>query len=294
MEPLRFSVPDEKRLRVILDTDTACEADDPFAIAYALLSPKLMVRAVVAEHFARPHSAQQSFEAIEKLKAAMRSDVLALHGEPWPLEPDAPASEGVRFIIEEARRDDPHPLYVLCLGALTNVARALRDAPDIAGRMHVVSIGGHSYLAEEDSAYREFNFGNDVAAANAVMQSDVPLTLIPQSVYTTIRVGLSELQSKVYPCGETGKYLFEQMVAYNNGPWAGWTAGESWTLGDSPAVAAVLDGACAKWRDFPARLVNADTSWSPLNTRRRVRVCVSMDSRYLLEDFFAKLRFYEA
>ena len=47
---LRFDVKESKKLRVIIDTDTACEADDPFAIAYALMSPKLIVKAIVAEH----------------------------------------------------------------------------------------------------------------------------------------------------------------------------------------------------------------------------------------------------
>ena len=37
----QFTVPESKRVRVIVSTDTACEADDPFAIAHALLSPKL-------------------------------------------------------------------------------------------------------------------------------------------------------------------------------------------------------------------------------------------------------------
>ena len=53
---LHFDVVDAKKIRVIIDSDTACEADDPFAIAYALMSPKLIVKAIVAEHFAQPGS----------------------------------------------------------------------------------------------------------------------------------------------------------------------------------------------------------------------------------------------
>ena len=58
---LDFDVRDEKRIRVIVDTDTACEADDPFAVAHAVLSPKLMVRAIVAEHFGRDGSMEASY-----------------------------------------------------------------------------------------------------------------------------------------------------------------------------------------------------------------------------------------
>ena len=47
-----FSIPEDKKIRVIVDTDAACEADDPYAIVHALLSPKLIVKGIVAEHFA--------------------------------------------------------------------------------------------------------------------------------------------------------------------------------------------------------------------------------------------------
>ena len=39
-----FDIPEYKKIRVIIDTDAACEADDPFAIVQALLSPKLIVK----------------------------------------------------------------------------------------------------------------------------------------------------------------------------------------------------------------------------------------------------------
>jgi len=34
---LLYEVPEYKKLRVIIDTDAACEADDPFAIAHVLM-----------------------------------------------------------------------------------------------------------------------------------------------------------------------------------------------------------------------------------------------------------------
>ena len=63
----QFTIPEYKRVRVIVSTDAACEADDPFAIAHALLSPKLDVKAVVAEHFMCEGSMERSFAAAQKL-----------------------------------------------------------------------------------------------------------------------------------------------------------------------------------------------------------------------------------
>lgn len=286
--PLMFDVADGKRVRVIVDTDAACEADDPFAIAHALMSPKLLVKAVIAEHFAAEGSMEKSHSAILRLTQKMRADVPVLRGEPWPLQPDAQPSQGVRFIVEEARREDPHPLYVLCLGALTNIARALGEAPDIAARLTVVSIGGQAYDGDV-ATIREFNFGNDVPAANAVLRAEVPLIQIPLSAYGMMRVGLAELQRKVYPCGEVGRYLFEQMVNYNATPAAAWTQGESWSLGDSPAVGVVLNTACAVTERRKAMRVNPDTTYAPDPHGREITVVKAVDQRYILEDFFAKL-----
>ena len=39
--PFQYKVSEDKKVRVIIDTDAACEADDPFAIAHALMCQKL-------------------------------------------------------------------------------------------------------------------------------------------------------------------------------------------------------------------------------------------------------------
>lgn len=38
--PLLYDVPEYQKKRVIIDTDAVCKADDPFAIAHALMSKK--------------------------------------------------------------------------------------------------------------------------------------------------------------------------------------------------------------------------------------------------------------
>ena len=284
---LKFQFPDAKKIRVILDTDTACEADDPFAIAHALMSPKLMVKAIVAEHFGQSGSMEQSYQVAQRVVRAMGMDVPVYPGETG-LGVHSGISEGTSAIILEARLADAHPLYLLCMGALTNAACALQAAPDIADQLTVVTIGGHSY----DTAvppWQEFNFGNDVEAANAVLQSRAPVWQIPANVYGSILVGLAELQEQVLPYGEIGRVLFEQMAAYNTTPQAVWTQGESWSLGDSPAVAAVLHLTCGRFIQRPICRVKDDTGYAPLPGGREIRVYQDMDSRYLLGDFFAKL-----
>ena len=290
MIPYHFEVPEKKKCRVIIDSDTACEADDPYAIAYALLSPKLIVRGIVAEHFAQPGSMEKSRAAAGKLLAAMRLDTPLFAGQAGPDDPSV--SEGAAFMIEEALREDPRPLYILCMGALTNLARAIRERPEITSRFTAVTIGGHPYDMEE-IPWKEFNFGNDPAAANAVLQSDAPLWQVPSDVYGSIRAGIAELQERVRPCGPAGRYLFEQLAEYNASPAADWNMGESWSLGDSPSVAAVLNPRCGRTFMQKVREVREDTSYGiEVPGVREILVYRDMDSRYLLEDFFAKLRFF--
>lgn len=48
----KFFVQERKKIRVILDTDAACEADDQYAIVHALLTPRFLVKGIIAEQFA--------------------------------------------------------------------------------------------------------------------------------------------------------------------------------------------------------------------------------------------------
>lgn len=287
--PYLFSVQEKKRIRVIVDTDAACEADDQFAIVHALLTPRFIVKGIIAEQFSGrndDNSVDRSYNEIQKLLKLMNIDgITVAKGCRKSLESelDAPDSEGVQLIIEEALRDDDKPLFVLCQGAITNVAAAVNRCPEIAYRMTVIWIGGGFY---PDGGW-EFNLLNDYHAANVVFKSAVTLWQVPMDCYTTMRVGYAELQHKVMPCGEIGKYLFRQMVEL--GLQMDWVAGEGWSLGDSPAVGIALYHDCGRYEMRPAPIVNEKGNYIGAVDRHIIRVYHEIDSRYILEDLFAKL-----
>ena len=283
-----FTVPEYKRVRVIVSTDAACEADDPFAIAHALMSHKLDVKAVVAEHFMCEGSMERSFAAARTLLDLMKSDVPLLHGQVWPKAADE-ISEGAQCIIDEARKDDPRKLFVLCMGAVSTAAAALMAAPDIHDKLTIVTIGGRGYR-EHHTSFREFNWGNDPEAINWILEgTQVALWQIPASGYAHIRVSLATLQRRVAPCGEVGAYLLRQMDDYNNSPWAGWTGGESWSLGDNPSVAVVIDDCAGRswWEN--AWLIDAETNYVRELPDRKIRIYHTINSHFVLEDLFDKL-----
>lgn len=288
---LAYDLACQKQKRIIVDTDAACEADDPFAIAHALMCKSFDVRAITAIHFASPGSMEQSHGEIVRVLEAMDLSVPALRGQEGPFQDgeSGPLSEASRFIIDEAMKQDSKPLFILCLGAITNVAAALKARPEIAERMTVVWIGGHGFDSKNIN-HREYNAGNDVEAVNVVLDSPVTLWIIPNNVYGTMHIGLAEIQDRIAPCGKIGKHLYENMLVYINSPRSGWAAPESWALGDSPAVGVVLEPNCGQsvYREAPVLL--PDTSWRFEPGRRMVRVYQTINSRFILEDLISKLR----
>ena len=125
---LHYHVQEYRKRRVIIDTDAACEADDPFAIAQALMSKMLEVKGICAEHFVAEGSMEQSYEMICRVTEAMGADVPVFRGQTGKMSEHQgePMTEAAQFIIEETMKEDDKPLFVLCIGAVTNVAEAIR------------------------------------------------------------------------------------------------------------------------------------------------------------------------
>lgn len=74
----------------------------------------------------------------DALRAISKQGALELPGHTGLGE----STEGSRWLIECARRDDPRPLHVLVWGGIEDVAQALHDAPDILPKLRVYFIGG--------------------------------------------------------------------------------------------------------------------------------------------------------
>jgi hypothetical protein len=314
MKQALYQVPRNKQIRVIIDTDAYAEGDDPFAIVHALLTPKFDVVGIVAEQFGTrdfPDSMDQSYAEIQRLLNLMAIELRVCQGEPAALaDENTPGnSEGARFIVEEALKEDDRPLFVLNMGALTNLASAYLMNPTIAGRLTAIWIGGGSYQGEP---LLDFNAGNDLCAANVLLKSDLELWQIPLSAYTMMEVSFHELFAKIQPCGAIGDYLVKNLLrvneiecAMNFDDWAIARnaskgartmiirSGEGWSLGDSPAVGILITSQSKYMETRKAQRIHADGSYGEFfRENRLIRVYHSIDSRVILEDLFAKIRYH--
>ena len=292
-----FQLHSDKIIRVITNTDAKNEADDQFAITHTLLSPKFDNRGIIAAHFGNrknDRSMEESYEEVVKILNYMHMEdqVIAVKGAPVPLadEHTPVPSAGAELIIKEAMSDDERPLFVTFLGPLTDIASAYLMEPAIADKLTVIWIGGGKYPVGGP----EYNLGSDLKAANVVFNSNIQVWQVPQNVYRMVMITMAELQYRVKPQGEIGRYLFEQMAEYqrNRRGRTGWGSGECWCLGDSPAVGLLLYEHTFSYDMIPAPRFAEDSTYIHNTKNRPIRVYNNVDSRLILEDFYAKLALY--
>ncbi len=183
-----LSVPQNK-IDVVLDTDTFNEVDDQFAVSYMLASDeKLNIKALYAAPFFNEKSSSpedgmlKSYDELMRiLKLAKREDLVSetykgstcyLKDEKTPVISDA-ANDLAKRAMEYSPEN---PLYVVAIGAITNVASAILINPQITENIVIVWLGGHS-TAYADT--REFNMFQDVAAARVVFGCGAPFVQLP-------------------------------------------------------------------------------------------------------------------
>lgn len=293
-----FDVPNNKKYRVIVHTDCKNEADDQFALAHHLMTPKFRIQGIIAGHFdmnpqeyGNGNTATASYNEINKVLELMgvAGEYPVLLGAQTALTDMTPIiSEGAKFIVQEAMKDEETPLFVVFQGAITDLGSAILMEPKICERMTAVWIGGGDY----PEGGREFNLMNDIKAANIAFSSAMPLWQVPMNTYKQMAVSLAELQLRVKPYGKIGKYLFEQMVAFNYklAKYQAWPHGEIWGLGDQGTVSVLLEELEKKdYDEIPAPFINDDMTYTQNKNNRLIRVYHTLNTRLTMEDFYAKL-----
>lgn len=282
--------PPKAMQRVIVNTDAKNEADDQFAIVHAVLTPSFDLRGIIPAHFGTGKSATSMQDSHDETMLLLRlmgleNDVRvedgATHAMPDEFTPvDSP---GARLIIEEAMKNDERPLHVAFYGPVTEMASALLLKPEIEKRnIRVIWIGGGAW----PNGGREYNLSNDIHAANVIMKSNLEVWQVPRSTYRTMSVGYAELIEKVYPQGEIGKYLIEQLLEHNAKTRASM---EYRSLGDSPCIGIILDPESGKFSWRPAPIFDEQMHYIHSGKYRPIRVYENVNTRFIHEDLFVKL-----
>jgi inosine-uridine nucleoside N-ribohydrolase len=303
------------RARVIIDNDFSGDPDGLFQLAHLALSPSVEIRGVVGSHL-RPNdwfdsSAIQADHAAAKANALLttlhlKTRIPVFTGSNTAMLNDSTPvqSEATDLIIREALRTDTKaPLYILCGAGLTEVASAVLKTPEIAGKFTLIWIGGPEYpdlaSAPPHASGIEYNLNIDIAAAKVVFNHPVVnIWQVPRSTYRQPLIAYSELIDKIKPYGETGPLLVAALEdLMRRVEKSGGNLGETYILGDSPLV--LLSALQSPYEPDPSSSTYVTRKAPRINNKgtyednpdgRKIRVYVSLDTRLLFEDFFAKIK----
>jgi purine nucleosidase len=226
---------DHAPLKVLLDTDPGI--DDALAILLALASPEIELRALTVtggncslEDGVRnalnvlalaqaPHVPVHSGVAVPLLRPPFTAP--ETHGDSGlgyarlPPAPFGPAAEhAVDAIIREILAA-PGDVTLVAVGPLTNVAIAIRREPRIVAAVRNVIVMGGAFRVEGNTTpLAEFNVYVDPHAAQIVLQSGVPLTIIPWDITREVRLTQAHVDRLLHHGGPLVQFIADATRFY--------------------------------------------------------------------------------
>ena len=281
-----------RRIRMVLDTDTYNEVDDQFAVVHALNS-ELDVEAIYAAPFHNHRSdgpedgMERSYEEILRLFGRMKSspEVPIYKGSKGYLEAANRAQESpaARDLVERALSKDDRPLYVVAIGAITNVASAILIESSIIRRIRVVWLGGN---APWWPTAREFNLMQDIQAARIVFDCGAPVVQLPcQNVTSHLHTTIPELETSLRGCSSIGDYLVDIVRAYHEDHFA-WSK----VIWDIAATAYLVEPGWFKSNLIHSPILTDATTWSFDDSRHFIRCVYHIDRDSVFRDVFQKVQ----
>ena len=209
----------QARIPIILDTDIGDSIDDALALAFALQSPELDVRAVTT---VIDDVESKTRLAWKMLGVYNRRDIALAMGASEPLlDPTMAAASKVFEVLtrndiipEIARRravelivetvlQSRGKITIVAIGPLTNIALAIKTDPRIKNSIERIVIMGGAYLTSES----EYNVKRDRVAADIVFHSGVPITAVGLDVTSQCRLREKDIDRMRLATDPSGLFL---------------------------------------------------------------------------------------
>lgn len=287
------------KIDVILDTDAFNEIDDQFAISLMLRSPdKFNIKAITAAPFFNEKATspadgmEKSYnEVIKLLDIACRSDFKdkVFRGSNRYLsdEKSYVDSDAADIIVGIAKEYSPqNPLYIIGIGAITNIASAINKQPEIAENIVVVWLGGNAICSSDNY---EFNIRQDVAAARVVFDSTCPLILFPcRGITDVCRTTGTDLRfwlgGKDALCDYLVNYTCEQ--AEKEAKTKAWGR----VIWDVVTIVWFLRGEAFESELIKAPIPEYDHQWSVVAKKRKIIRCIThIDADAVFDELYSRL-----
>ncbi|MEM0925376.1 MAG: nucleoside hydrolase [Planctomycetota bacterium] len=268
--------------KLILDADTANEIDDMYAIARMLNQDRFEVLALTSGQWIHYLAESDSVGASQRENEAMvrllgKGDLPTPKGssepmgKPWGGD-EAKDSPAAQFIIRAARDATPEDkLVVVCLGASTTLASAIKLAPEIAERIDAFVLGFRYDFEKQVWNKSSFNVRRDLNAADFLLNCrGLNLTIMPANVARALTFDRDKTFSRHERMGELGRHL----TAKWNARFAEF---DTWVMWDLALVQALIHPEWAK---------TVQISTPPENERRVVTLFQEVNGDSMRDDYW--------
>jgi purine nucleosidase len=305
----KWTIGQEKKLPIILDTDANNELDDQHALAYLFFNDEIFdIKGITVNTTYNGGEIDQHYDEAKRI-----ADLCDVSGK-YPIlkgangnfdELKARAQSetldgkiAVDFIIEQAHKTKKEKLIVAAIGKLTNVALAIEKDPSIKEHIKLVWLG--SNYPEPG----EYNQENDIPSLNYLLEQDLDFEIVTvrygkKSGSDAVKVSLNEVREKMEDMGPEvepvmgrhggsftnfGDYsieLFSKIDLYGDPP--------SRALFDLVALAVLKNSQWGEKRSIPAPIV-VDEKWvdRPQN-QKRITLWENFDRKAIINDFYRSL-----
>jgi purine nucleosidase len=307
--------------KVIIDCDVG--VDDALALILAFSSPELAVLGVTGVN--GNVSLPKVMKNIEKVLTLIRpsnrpwvargadrplqgdpAHAESLHGQDGLGGVQIPPEEAGRwgqvfpgpaedFIIEMARRY-PAQITLIAIGPLTNLALALRKDPEAMRQCkHVVVMGGAVRTRGNITPHAEFNFYVDPLAAKQVLESALPITLVPLDATHQVPLTPGVMEERVAPLGNALAQFAVEATGYESGGGHFRGGRTAFYLHDPLAVGAVIDPALVRKEKLSLSVEVKEgefygKSYEVPGGEENIEVCLGIDREKFLNLFLDRLK----
>lgn len=308
----KWTIGQEKKLPIILDTDANNELDDQHALAYLFFNEETFdIKGITVNTTYNGGEIDQHYDEAKRI-----ADLCDVSGK-YPILKGANGNfdelkaqvqsetldgkTAVDFIIEQAHKTIKEKLIVAAIGKLTNVALAIERDPSIKKHIKLVWLG--SNYPEPG----EYNQENDISSLNYLLEQDLDFEIVTvrygkKSGSDAVKVSLNEVREKMEDMGPDvepvigrhggsftnfGDYsieLFSKIDLYGDPP--------SRALFDLVALAVLKNSQWGEKRSIPAPTI-VDENWvdRPQN-QKRITLWENFDRKAIINDFYESLSQY--
>ena len=279
------------KMNVILDTDTYNECDDQFALSYLIKSQdKFNIEAITVAPYSHKtknvsvkEGQELSYNEILKICKWLNFDTTnkVFKGSMDYIQNGYTENNpAVNKIIEIALKN--RKTYILAIGAITNVALAIKKEPKIIDKIEIIWLGGNE-LGYKDNL--EYNFRQDIQAVQEVFESKVKLTILPcKNVVAELKTDINTLKNNLENKSELCNYLLSRF--YNDGYHG---IQESRVIWDISVIAYMINKKWFETQVISCPNITEDTSYEVIDNNNKIKFVTKLDKVEIYEDLFKKL-----